>query len=98
VGCGPPHSIEEFVDEQGCLIPGKSAGTVLDFRIRNSDLHMSMANGIDRQKRMDVFSGRIIQSIGQKQAHPANEYLQDEKGQYLSAVTSPCGVFLSFLP
>ncbi len=32
------------------------------------------------------------------EVHPANEYLQDEKGQYLSAVHSPCGGFLTFLP
>jgi|GEM_PF-1026219 hypothetical protein len=28
--------------------------------------------------------------------HPANEYVQEEKGQYLSAVNSPCGGFLTF--
>jgi hypothetical protein len=28
-----------------------------------------------------------------KMVHPANKYLQDEKGQYLSAVNSPCGAF-----
>ena len=30
--------------------------------------------------------------------HPANEYLQDEKGHHLSSVNSPCGGILSFLP
>jgi len=30
-------------------------------------------------------------------AHPANEYLQDEKGKYVSSVNSPCGVFFDFL-
>ena len=30
--------------------------------------------------------------------HPANEYLHDEKGQYLCAVNSLCGGFLTFLP
>ncbi len=30
--------------------------------------------------------------------HPVNEYLQDEKERYLSAVNSPCGGFLTFLP
>ena len=30
-------------------------------------------------------------------AHPANEYLQDEKGHHLSAVNSPCGGLFEFL-
>ncbi|MGO9529996.1 MAG: hypothetical protein ACLP3B_02340 [Syntrophobacteraceae bacterium] len=29
--------------------------------------------------------------------HPANEYLQDEKGHHLSAVNSPCGGLFEFL-
>jgi len=48
VGCGSPDVIDKFADEQFYRIPEKSAGTVLDFRIRirikNSYLHMSMAN------------------------------------------------------
>jgi hypothetical protein len=73
VGCGPPHFIEESVDEQGYLTTEKSAGTAQDFRIRNSDLHIGMANGKDQQKRMDIFSGRTIQPIGQNRPHRAKE-------------------------
>ncbi len=41
-----------------------------------------------------VFS-QITEEQGplETKAHPANEYLQDEKGQYLSAGNSPCGAF-----
>jgi len=33
----------------------------------------------------------------EKLVHPANEYLQDEKGHHLSAVNSPCGGLFEFL-
>ena len=58
---------------------------------------MSMANGKISKSAWMIFSRRTIQSIGQKQTHSANEYLQDEKGQYLSAVASACrgGEFLA---
>jgi len=32
-----------------------------------------------------------------KMVHPANEYLQDEKGHHLFAVNSPCGELFEFL-
>jgi hypothetical protein len=54
MGCGSPHDIDKFVDEKCSLTSGKSAETVLDFRITNRNLHMSMA-WKDRQKPMDEF-------------------------------------------
>ena len=41
---------------------------------------------------------KLIQYSAQKKVHPANEYLHDEKGQYLCAVNSLGGGFLNFLP
>ena len=39
----------------------------------------------------------FIRSKHANPVHPANEYLQDEKGHHLSAVNSPCEGLFEFL-
>jgi hypothetical protein len=40
----------------------------------------------------------LVNNVGKLWDHPANEYLHDEKAQYLCAVNSLCGGFLTFCP
>ena len=60
--------------------------------------HISKANWYESAVRMTARVNCVHVAAEEDLVHPANEYLQDDKGRYQSAVTSPSGGSLGFLP